>query len=117
MRIGVPGWKKFGSRIGDPGWKKFETGIRDKLPGSATLMGGMPQTVLWIQDVYPGSDFSIPDPGLTRSPIPNESLRIMGFAFSLSARKSSSGVQYDIHLAVLDLMVVILLFFNLILPV
>jgi hypothetical protein len=43
-----PGWKKFGSGMetirirdgnnSDPGWKKVVSGIRDKHPGSATLL-------------------------------------------------------------------------------
>jgi hypothetical protein len=81
--------------IGDPGWQKFGSGFRDKHPGSAKLMEGMLKTVLWIRDVYPGSIFSIPDPGMTRSRIPNETFMIMGFAVSLSARKSSSDVRYS----------------------
>ncbi len=35
MRIRDPGFK---IRILDPGWKKFGYGIRDKHPGSATLL-------------------------------------------------------------------------------
>jgi hypothetical protein len=48
IRIQDPGWKEFGSgmekiriRVGknsDPGWKKFGSVIRDKDPGSATLI-------------------------------------------------------------------------------
>ncbi len=35
MRIRDPGWRQFGS---GPGWKKVGSGIRDKHPGSATLL-------------------------------------------------------------------------------
>ncbi len=33
-----PGWKKFGPEIWDPGWKKLGSGIRNKPPGSVTLL-------------------------------------------------------------------------------
>jgi hypothetical protein len=42
MRIRDPGWKKFGSRIRDGGIKNVRmagSGIREKHPGSATLLG------------------------------------------------------------------------------
>jgi hypothetical protein len=35
MRIRDPGWRHW---IRDPGWKKVGSGIRDKHPGSATLV-------------------------------------------------------------------------------
>ncbi len=40
MRIRDPGWKQFGPGIRDPGWKKVDpgSGLRDKHPGSATLV-------------------------------------------------------------------------------
>jgi hypothetical protein len=75
-------------------------------------MEGMPQTMLWTRDVYPGSRirfFFIPDPELTRSRFPSETFRIMGFAVSLSERKISSGVRLSPRS--FRLIEVILLFF------
>jgi hypothetical protein len=89
-----PGWKKFGSEIRDPGRKKFRSGIRDKYTGSAGRYS--PNSVVCGSGMFiPDPIFSIPEPGLTRSRIPNETFRIMGFAVSLSARKNSSGVRYS----------------------
>jgi len=51
MRIRDPGSGMETVRIRDPGWKKVGSGIRDKHPGSATLI----PAVLRILDVYPGS--------------------------------------------------------------
>jgi hypothetical protein len=36
-----PGFGIENIRIRDPGWKKFGSGIRDKHPGSATLVFGV----------------------------------------------------------------------------
>jgi hypothetical protein len=61
------------SRIRDPGWKKVGSGIRDKHPGSATLVPVLllslkSSAVLWIWIMDPDSIGSLnPYPGSRRA--------------------------------------------------